>query len=116
LSVGTSQDIGISNENLLSICFDLLFPSLALAQESTEKPEVPVNKRGQERILLVGAHADGAALARHPGKANRHTEIKIAQGVPGPAEIDLREPALMIEFRHGEITVTARQTEMKALP
>jgi hypothetical protein len=43
LPVGTSQDIGISNENLLSICFDRLFPSLALAQESTEKPEVPVN-------------------------------------------------------------------------
>jgi LmbE family N-acetylglucosaminyl deacetylase len=48
---------------MLFICFILLFPPLAHAQESAEKPEVPVDKWAKKTILLIGAHADDDAMS-----------------------------------------------------
>ena len=48
---------------MLFICFILLFPPLAHAQESAEKPEVPVDKWARKTILLIGAHADDDAMS-----------------------------------------------------
>lgn len=47
----------------LMICLAFLFPSLAPAQESTYKPEVPVDKWARKTILLIGAHADDDAMS-----------------------------------------------------
>ena len=48
---------------MLFICFILLFPPLAHAQQSAEKPEVPVDKWARKTILLIGAHADDDAMS-----------------------------------------------------
>jgi hypothetical protein len=48
---------------MLFICFALLIPSLAPAQESAHKPEVPVDKWPKKTILLIGAHADDDAMS-----------------------------------------------------
>ena len=48
---------------MLFICFFLLFPPLAHAQESAEKPEVPLDKWARKTILLIGAHADDDAMS-----------------------------------------------------
>src|SRR2546430_15956511 len=40
-----------------------LLPALVLAQESVEKPEVPVEKWTAKTILLIGAHADDDAMS-----------------------------------------------------
>jgi len=48
---------------MLFICFILLFPPLAHAQESVEKPEVPLDKWARKTILLIGAHADDDAMS-----------------------------------------------------
>jgi LmbE family N-acetylglucosaminyl deacetylase len=48
---------------MLFICFILLFPPLAHAQESAEKPEVPLDKWARKTILLIGAHADDDAMS-----------------------------------------------------
>jgi len=48
---------------MLFVCFILLFPPLAHAQESAEKPEVPLDKWARKTILLIGAHADDDAMS-----------------------------------------------------
>src|SRR5258705_3765073 len=48
---------------MLFIFFILLYPPLAHAQESAEKPEVPVDKWAKKTILLIGAHADDDAMS-----------------------------------------------------
>lgn len=50
-------------KKMLAICCALLFPSLAPAQESAHKPEVPVGKWARKTILLIGAHADDDAMS-----------------------------------------------------
>src|SRR5213078_2323970 len=40
-----------------------LLPALVLAQESVQKPEVPVEKWTAKTIMLIGAHADDDALS-----------------------------------------------------
>ena len=50
-------------KKMLVICFALLFSSLAFAQESGHKPEVPVDKWARKTILLIGAHADDDAMS-----------------------------------------------------
>lgn len=41
----------------------LLVPMLAIAQQSQQKPEVPVEKWTGKTIMLIGAHADDDALS-----------------------------------------------------
>src|SRR5438128_7473342 len=48
---------------MLFICFILLFPPLAHAQESAEKPDTPVEKWTGKTVMLIGAHADDDALS-----------------------------------------------------
>jgi LmbE family N-acetylglucosaminyl deacetylase len=50
-------------KTMLFICSVLLFSSLASAQESAAKPEVPVDKWAKKTVLLIGAHADDDALS-----------------------------------------------------
>jgi len=50
-------------KTMLFICSVLLYSSLASAQESAAKPEVPVDKWARKTILLIGAHADDDALS-----------------------------------------------------
>jgi len=50
-------------KTMLFICLVLLFPPLAHAQESAEKPEVPVDRWARKTILLIGAHADDDAMS-----------------------------------------------------
>ena len=50
-------------KTMLFICSVLLCSSLASAQESAAKPEVPVDKWARKTILLIGAHADDDALS-----------------------------------------------------
>src|SRR5713226_8482481 len=50
-------------KTMLFICSVLLCSSLASAQESAQKPEVPVDKWAKKTILLIGAHADDDALS-----------------------------------------------------
>lgn len=40
-----------------------LFPALALAQGTAQKPEVPIEKWTGKTILLIGAHADDDAMS-----------------------------------------------------
>ena len=40
-----------------------LLPAVVLAQESVQKPEVPVEKWTAKTILLIGAHADDDAMS-----------------------------------------------------
>jgi LmbE family N-acetylglucosaminyl deacetylase len=47
----------------LFVCFVLLFSSLACAQETAQRPEVPVDKWKGKTILLIGAHADDDAMS-----------------------------------------------------
>src|SRR5882762_9366303 len=54
--------LGGSVKKTLTICLALLFPSLAPAQESAHKPEVPVDKWAKKTVLLIGAHADDDAM------------------------------------------------------
>jgi LmbE family N-acetylglucosaminyl deacetylase len=48
---------------VLFICFSVLFPLVVFAQESAQKPEVPVDKWAKKTILLIGAHADDDAMS-----------------------------------------------------
>ena len=50
-------------KTMLFICSVLLCSSLASAQESAAKPEVPVDKWARKTILLIGAHADDDAMS-----------------------------------------------------
>ena len=50
-------------KTMLFICLVLLFPPPAHAQESAEKPEVPVDRWARKTILLIGAHADDDAMS-----------------------------------------------------
>ena len=50
-------------KTMLFICFVLLLPAAAHAQESAEKPEVPVDRWAKKTILLIGAHADDDAMS-----------------------------------------------------
>jgi LmbE family N-acetylglucosaminyl deacetylase len=50
-------------KKMLTICSALLFPSLAPAQESAQKPEAPVDQWARKTILLIGAHADDDAMS-----------------------------------------------------
>ena len=50
-------------KTVLLICSVILFPSLASAQESAQKPEVPVDKWAKKTVLLIGAHADDDAMS-----------------------------------------------------
>jgi LmbE family N-acetylglucosaminyl deacetylase len=50
-------------KKMLFICFALLIPLLAPAQESAHKPEIPVDKWTKRTILLIGAHADDDAMS-----------------------------------------------------
>lgn len=50
-------------KKMLFICFALVIPSLAPAQESAHKPEVSVDKWAKKTILLIGAHADDDAMS-----------------------------------------------------
>src|SRR6267378_4703606 len=55
--------LGGSVKKTLTICLALLIPSLAPAQESAHKPEVPVDKWAKKTVLLIGAHADDDAMS-----------------------------------------------------
>ncbi len=50
-------------KTMLFIWFVLLLPPAAHAQESAEKPEVPVDRWARKTILLIGAHADDDAMS-----------------------------------------------------
>jgi LmbE family N-acetylglucosaminyl deacetylase len=47
----------------LSVCIAVLLPTLALAQITRSKPDVPVEKWTGKTIMLIGAHADDDALS-----------------------------------------------------
>src|SRR5436853_1909307 len=49
-------------KTLLACLFPLL-PGMAFAQESVQKPEVPVEKWTGKTIMLIGAHADDDAMS-----------------------------------------------------
>jgi LmbE family N-acetylglucosaminyl deacetylase len=48
---------------MVLICLSFFSPSLAFAQESAQKPDVPVDKWAKKTILLIGAHADDDAMS-----------------------------------------------------
>lgn len=48
---------------VFSLALLLLFPLLCNAQQSTPKPDTPVEKWSNKTIMLIGAHADDDALS-----------------------------------------------------
>jgi LmbE family N-acetylglucosaminyl deacetylase len=50
-------------KKMLFTCLVLLLPALSRAQESAQRPEVPVEKWAGKTIMLIGAHADDDALS-----------------------------------------------------
>jgi LmbE family N-acetylglucosaminyl deacetylase len=50
-------------KKILVVCLVLLCRSLAAPQESTQKPEVGVEKWAGKTIMLIGAHADDDAMS-----------------------------------------------------
>ncbi len=50
-------------KKMLFACLVSLIPALVLAQESSQKPEVPVEKWAGKTIMLIGAHADDDAMS-----------------------------------------------------
>src|SRR6266849_2386507 len=50
-------------KKMLFACLVSLLPALVLAQESSQKPEVPVDKWARKTIMLIGAHADDDAMS-----------------------------------------------------
>src|SRR5438876_10342486 len=56
-------DSGGSMKKKLVAWLVSLLPAVVLAQESVQKPEVPVEKWTAKTILLIGAHADDDAMS-----------------------------------------------------
>src|SRR5438132_2046903 len=56
-------DSGGSMKKMLVAWLVSLLPAVVLAQESVQKPEVPVEKWTAKTILLIGAHADDDAMS-----------------------------------------------------
>src|SRR6266851_5062978 len=56
-------DSGGSMKKMFVAWLVSLLPALVLAQESVQKPEVPVEKWTAKTIMLIGAHADDDAMS-----------------------------------------------------
>src|SRR5947207_872425 len=56
-------DSGGSMKKMLVALLVSLLPALVFAQESVQKPEVPVEKWTAKTIMLIGAHADDDAMS-----------------------------------------------------
>jgi len=96
----------------LTICLALLFPSLAPAQESAHKPEVPVDKWARKTILLIGAHADDDAmshgtLAMLQAHGNQIYIVTLTTGNVGTQDPDLSRTQLAEIRRQEELAALA---------
>jgi len=99
-------------KTILFICFVLLFASLALAQESAEKPEVPVDKWDRKTILLIGAHADDDAmshgtLAMLQARGNQIYIVTLTTGNVGTQDPNLSRTQLAGIRRQEELAALA---------
>ena len=99
-------------KRMLTICFALLFPSLAFAQESVHKPEVPVDKWAKKTILLIGAHADDDAmshgtLAMLQAHGNQIYIVTLTTGNVGTQDPDLSRTQLAEIRRQEELAALA---------
>ncbi len=99
-------------KTMLFICSVLLFPSLAHAQESAQKPEVPVDKWARKTILLIGAHADDDAmshgtLAMLQAHGNQIYIVTLTTGNVGTQDPDLSRTQLAEIRRQEELASLA---------
>ena len=99
-------------KTMLFICSVLLFPSLAHAQESAAKPEVPVDKWARKTILLIGAHADDDALshgtlAMLQAHGNQIYIVTLTTGNVGTQDPDLSRTQLAEIRRQEELAALA---------
>jgi LmbE family N-acetylglucosaminyl deacetylase len=99
-------------KKLLYVCLVLLFPSLALAQESPQKPEVPIDKWARKTIMLIGAHADDDAmshgtLAMLQAHGNQIYIVTLTTGNVGTQDPDLSRTQLAEIRRQEELAALA---------
>src|SRR5712672_2408931 len=98
-------------KKMLGICFALLFPLLAPAQENAHRPEVPLDKWAKKTILLIGAHADDDAMS--------HGTLAMLQAPGNPiyavtlttGNVGTRDPSLS----RTQLAEIRRQEELGAL-
>src|SRR6266478_1295332 len=99
-------------KKMLFICFALVIPSLAPAQASAHKPEVPVDKWARKTILLIGAHADDDAmshgtLAMLQAHGNQIYIVTLTTGNVGTQDPDLSRTQLAEIRRQEELASLA---------
>jgi LmbE family N-acetylglucosaminyl deacetylase len=99
-------------KKLLYVCLVLLFPSLAPAQESPQKPEVPIDKWARKTIMLIGAHADDDAmshgtLAMLQAHGNQIYIVTLTTGNVGTQDPDLSRTQLAEIRRQEELAALA---------
>ena len=99
-------------KKLLYVCLVLLFPSLASAQESPQKPEVPIDKWARKTIMLIGAHADDDAmshgtLAMLQAHGNQIYIVTLTTGNVGTQDPDLSRTQLAEIRRQEELAALA---------
>lgn len=89
-----------------------LFPALALAQGTAQKPEVPIEKWTGKTILLIGAHADDDAmshgtLAMLQTHGNQIYIVTLTTGNVGTQDPNLSRTQLAQIRRQEELTALA---------
>jgi LmbE family N-acetylglucosaminyl deacetylase len=99
-------------KKLLYVCLVLLLPSLAPAQESPQKPEVPIDKWARKTIMLIGAHADDDAmshgtLAMLQAHGNQIYIVTLTTGNVGTQDPDLSRTQLAEIRRQEELAALA---------
>src|SRR5216684_3275230 len=99
-------------KTMLFICSVLLCSSLASAQESAAKPEVPVDKWARKTIMLIGAHADDDALshgtlAMLQAHGNQVYVVTLTTGNVGTQDPNLSRTQLAEIRRHEELAALA---------